>query len=64
MPHKGFKSVTLKEGTYDYFEDMFADHFDEMEMEGVNNFSAFITKLLYMGERAFSKEMERIRNDD
>ena len=42
MPKVGYKSITIKESTYDRMFEDYTEQKDELKLKGVNTFSAYV----------------------
>jgi len=47
MPYKGWKTITVKDEVYDYFQGRWLKEKDEYREQGITSFSGFVTKLLF-----------------
>jgi len=48
MPPKGWKSISVPEGVYNYFRDKWEKNKEEYKIKyGVTSFSGFVSRILY-----------------
>ena len=58
MPKSGHKSITIHERVYDYYEALYKMQKDNLELQGVNSFAAFMVKLLKFGYTSYLDFLE------
>lgn len=46
MPRKGFRSITVRDSVYDYFEKLWRAEEAEYRLKGVSSFSGYVTMKL------------------
>jgi len=70
MPKAGFKSITVSDGVYDNFYEVYQKSKDDLVMKGVNSFSGYVTFMLeemMQKDKTFARyapKIEKITVDD
>jgi len=70
MPKAGFKSITVSEGVYDRFHEVYQSSKDDLAMKGINSFSGYVTYMLeemMQKDKTFARyapKFEKISVDD
>lgn len=46
MPKQGFKSLTIRDEIYDYFQDIYTKNETEFHLVGITTYAGFVTAIL------------------